>query len=162
MPYSPASITSIPNAISYLVTLFTTAAPYDPNNTPIMIWLGEELGVFSSPTTIEINGVDPVEREWASLGPNYLIEEDYSIKCKLSAFIGEGSTTADFLSVMTSTWAIWNTLEIAVANDTTLGENVRVCWFDETVYAPTTDAMGRAMAVISWTIRCQARVTTLS
>lgn len=160
--YLPAHITSIPGAMADLVTLFGTAAPMDQNNEPILIWLGEELGVFSSPTTIEMNGVEPVEREWASLGPNYLIEEQYSIKCKLSTFVGEGSTTADFLSVMDSAWSIWEALEVAIANDPTLDGNVRVCWFDETNYMPTTDGMGRAMATILWVIKCEARVTTLS
>jgi hypothetical protein len=162
MSYQPAHITSIPNAITFLVNLFQTTCPYDSNNEPITIWLGEELGVFSAPTTIEINGVDPVDRQWASLGPNYLIEEDYSIKCKVSSFTGEGSSVTDFLSVMDSVWTIWEALEMGIMVDPTLGGYVRVCWFDETIYEPTTDGTGRAMAAISWVIKCEARVTTIS
>lgn len=162
MTYTPAHITSIPGAIADLVTVFGNACPYDPNNEPITVWLGAELGVFAAPTTIEINGVDAVLREWASLGPDYMIEEQYSIKCKLSIFVGEGSAITDFLGVMNSAWSIWETLEIAVANNPTLDGNVRLCWFDETNYEPTTDAMGRAMGVISWVIKCEARVSTLS
>lgn len=162
MTYLPAHITSIPGAVSDLVTIFGVTCPTDPNNEPIVIWLGEELGIFSSPTTIEINGVDPVIREWASLGPDYRIEEQYSIKCRLSVFAGEGSVLTDFLNVMNAAWTIWEALEIAVANNPTLDGNVRLCWFDETNYQPTTDAQGRAMACINWTIKCEARVYTLS
>ncbi len=162
MTYLPAHITSIPGAVADLVTIFGVTCPYDSNNEPIVIWLGEELGVFSSPTTIEINKVEPVVREWAELGPTYRIEEQYSIQCKLSVFTGQGSTLPDFLSSMNSAWSIWEALEIAVANNPTLDGNVRLCWFDETNYQPTTDSTGRAMASINWVIKCEARVTTLS
>lgn len=163
MPLVPASITSIPGAVNYLFTLFQTAYPIDANNVPVMVWFGTELGAFSAPTTIEINGIDPGDQEPAELGPNYKREETYAIKCKISVFSGSGANGAtDFLARMNDVFTVWKALEIAVANDPTLGGNVRFAEFGDMAYEPTTDGSGRATGCITWCVRCQQRVTSLS
>ncbi len=160
--YAPAHITSIPGAVNDLINKFSTAYPYDQNNIPVYVWFGTELGAYSAPVTIEINGIEPVLREWAELGPNYRIEEDYSIRCKITVFMGSGTAVSDFLNSMSAVFAVWNALEMAVANDPTLSGSVRLSWFDEVNYEPTTDGSGRAMGTITWVVRCQARISTLS
>ena len=161
--YAPAHLTSIPGAVNDLYAKFTTAYPYDQNNQPVYVWFGQQLpSTYSAPVTIEINGIEPVVRDWATLGPDYRIEEDYSIRCKLTVFTGQGATATDYLNSMSSVFAVWTALETVVANDPTLSGNVRVSWFDEVNYEPTTDGSGRACGTITWVVRCQARVTTLS
>lgn len=135
----------------------------DPNNVPVTVWFGSELAVWSGPTTIEINGVEPADQEPAELGPTYRREEVYSVKCKITVFNGEGANgSTDFLTSMDNCWNVWIALEIAVANDPTLGGNVRFAEFGEMVYEPTTAANGAAMGTLLWVVRCQARVTSLS
>ena len=163
MPFVPASITSIPGTVNYVYNLFSTTYPYDANNVPTFVWFGTELAAFSAPTTIEINCVDPADQEPAELGPNYRREELYSIKCKITVFNGQGAGGAtDFLARMDDCFTVWKALEIAVANDPTLGGNVRYAEFGEMNYEPTTDGSGRAMGCLTWCIRCSQRVTSLS
>lgn len=153
---------AIPGTIDDLITVFGTAAPTDTNNEPIMVWFGAELGVFTSPTTIEINGVDPVTREWAVLGPDYTIEEHFSVKCKISVFSGLATSLQDFIATKNLVFGVWNALEMAVANNPTLDGNVRLAWFDECMYEPSQDAAGQACGEITWVVKCEARVSTLS
>ena len=161
--YSPAHITAIPDTVDYLISLFQTTCPYDSNNEPIRVWFGVQLGVWQAPTTIEINKIQPIMREWAELGPTYRVEEHFSVWCKITVFSGEGmGGTPDFQASKNSVFSVWGALEKAVANDPTLGGNVRVCRFDDVNYEPTTDAAGRAAGMITWAITCEARVTTLS
>lgn len=163
MTYQPADITAIPGTLPYLVTLYQTAYPMDTNNVPVVVWFGVELGVWSSPTTIEINGVEPADQEPAELGPDYRREETFSVKCKITVFSGTGANgTPDFLARMTDCFTVWKALEIAVANDPTLGGNVRFAEFGEMQYEPTTDGKGDAVGTLLWVVRCQARVTSLS
>ena len=161
--YTPVDITAIPGTITYLVTLFGTAYPMDANNVPVLVWFGTELAAYSSPTTIEINGVDLADQEPAELGPNFKREETFTVKCKITVFNGEGANgTPDFLARMTDCFAVWKPLVIAVANDPTLGGNVRFAENGEMIYTPTTDGSGRAMGSLTWGVRCQQRVTSLS
>ncbi len=163
MTYSPAHISAVPGAIDYTVNLFSVTCPTDSSNVPIMVWFGAELGVWQEPTTIELNAVHPISRKWVQLGPTFRIEEDFSIQCKITVFSGEGAGgTTDFLTAKDNVFSVWDTLEMAVANDPTLGGNVRISWFDDADYQPAVDAAGRAMGLMTWVIKCQARVTTLS
>lgn len=159
----PASITSIPGTVNYLFDLFGTTYPLDANSVPTLIWFGVTLTTFSAPTTIEINEVEPADQEPAELGPSYRREELYSIKCKITVFNGEGSNGAsDFLARMNDCFTVWKALAVAVANDFTLGGNVRYAEVGELCYEPTTDGSGRAMGCLTWVIRCSQRVTSLS
>ena len=166
MTFTPRHLSSIPQTTDYLYNLFSSSYKTDTNNQPVMVWFGTELGVWSTPITIEINGIEPVLREWATLGPDYQIEEDYSIRCKITSWSGESfsdptSAAQNFLNVKNDVFTAWFALEAAVANDPSLGQNVRVAWFDEMNYAPTTDGSGHACGTITWAVRCQVRVSTL-
>lgn len=158
-----SDITSIPGALQSLYNLYSAAYPMDANNIPSMIWFGEELSVFSAPTTIEINSILNAEQEPAEIAPTYKKEETYDVRCKLSVFNGSGSNgSADFLANMLTCWDVWKALEIAVANNPTLDGNVRYCFFTEMAFEPTTDGAGRAAGYITWVVRCVQRVTSLS
>ncbi len=163
MPYVPASVTAIPGTIHYVYNLFGATYPMDANNVPTLVWFGSELAVFSAPTTIEINCVDPADQEPAEMGPNYRREELFSLKCKITVYSGEGANGAtDFLARMDDCFTVWKALAIAVANDPTLGDNVRYAEFGEMEYMPGTDASGRATGCLTWSVRCSQRVTSLS
>lgn len=161
--YVPSDISAIPGTLPYLVTLFGNAYPMDADNVPVLVWFGAELTTFSSPTTIEINGIDVADQEPAELGPNYKREETFTVKCKITVFNGEGANgSTDFLDRMNDCFTVWKALVIAVANDPTLGGNVRFAENGEMAYLPTTDATGRATGTLIWGVRCQQRVTSLS
>jgi hypothetical protein len=160
---TPASVSAIPGTIPYLFNLFATTYPMDPNNVPTFVWFGVQLTAFSAPTTIEINGVGPADQEPAEMGPNYKREETFSVNCRVSVFNGQGASgSTDFIARMTDCFTVWKALEIAVANDPTLGNNVRYAEFGDMEYEPTTDGSGRAMGCLTWCVRCSQRVTSLS
>lgn len=148
------------SSVQFLATqsLFSILSGLFPLDT---VWLGTELGVFQTPTTIEINGITG-DQQPAELGPNYKREETFAIHCKITVFSGEGSTSTDFLNRMSDTWAVFDAIEIAIANNYTLTNVVRYAEIGETDYMPTTTQNGSAMGQLTFEVRCSQRVTSLS
>jgi len=161
MTYSPNDLTSVPSTIAALVSIFGTACPIDPSNRPILVWYGQELGVYQTPTTIEINGASQTQTP-AELGPTYRREEEFLIHGKISLFSGEGADVIDHLNRMNECWNIWKSLQTAVANNPTLNGNVRFAEFSSAEDMPSSTPRGNAMHQIMFDIRCEARVTSLS
>jgi len=147
-------------SVQYLAaqSYFNMLTALFPNYT---VWVGAELGVFQTPTTIEINGVTG-DQQPAELGPNYRREETFSIHCKITVFAGEGSTPTDFLNRMDDTWTVFNAIEVAVANNPTLTQVVRYAECGDMDYVPTTTQNGSAMGQLTFEVRCSQRVTSLS
>ena len=160
--YTYGDITSIPNALTQLYSVFQAAYPLDANGQQVFFWFGAELGAWSAPTTIEINGVHPADQEPADVSQAFLREETFSIDCKITTFSGGATTQADFFASMNATWNVWIALSIAVANNPMLNGVVRYAEFGEMDYSPTTDAKGMCMGTLTWATRCSARVTSLS
>jgi hypothetical protein len=157
----PNNLTAVPATIQALIGIFGAAAPLDPNNRPIMVWYGRELGVFSEPTTIEINGVSQTQSP-AELGPTYRREEEFYVHCKVSVFSGEGADSQDHVNRMIEAWNVWKALEVAVANNPTLNGNVRYAEMVSVDDLPSTSPRGSAMHQLSFELRCEQRVTSLS
>jgi hypothetical protein len=145
----------IPAAVHALFDLYQATYPADT------VWFGAELGTFATPTTIEINNVSG-DQQPAELGPNYRREEVFSVACRITVFSGEGSDPIDFLNRMDDTYAVFNALEIAVANNPTLSGTVRFAECGQMDYEPTTDAKGMAMGHLTFVVRCSQRVTSLT
>lgn len=162
MAYAFGHITSIPPALHALYSILSAAYPTDPNGEPVMYWFGAELGAWESPTTVEINGVHPADQEPASLGPDYLREEIFSVDCRATVFGGDSTTANGFLSNMDAVWAVWIALETAVANNPELNGTVRYAEFGEMTYEPTTDGKGIVCGTLAWVVRCSARNFSLS
>lgn len=157
----PNTITAVPATIQALVSIFSAAAPMDPNNRPIMVWYGRELGAFAEPTTIEINGVSQTQT-CAELGPSYRREEEFLIHCKITVFSGEGADSQDHINRMIEAWNVWKSLEIAIANNPTLNQNVRYAEMASVDDLPSTTPRGSAMHQLTFEVRAEQRVTSLS
>ena len=158
---APNTITAVPNTIQALVSIFQAAAPMDLNNRPIMVWYVRELGVFAEPTTIEINGVSQTQMP-AELGPTYRREEEFIVHCKLTIFSGEGADSVDHINRMVEAWNVWKLLEIAIANNPTLNGNVRFAEMSSVEDLPSSTPRGTAMHQLTFEIRAEQRVTSLS
>jgi hypothetical protein len=157
----PNDLTAVPSTIQAIVSIFAIANPIDSNNRPIMVWYGQELGVFAEPTTIEINGVS-MTQEPAELGPNFRREEEFLVHCKITVFSGEGTSDQDHFNRMNDAWTIWKALQVAVANNPTLNNNVRYAEFVSVDDLPTTTPRGNAMHQLAFELRCEQRVSSLS
>jgi hypothetical protein len=162
MPYAFGHITSIPDAIDQLFTIYQAAYPTDANGEAVYFWFGKELGAWSAPTTVQVIGVHPADQEPAALGPDYTREELFSIECKLTVFGGMAPTLQSFLANKNSCWAAWKALAIAVANNPTLNGVVRFAEFGELDYIPDVDNKGMTMGTITWLAKCSQRVYSLS
>jgi hypothetical protein len=145
----------IPAATQSLFSIFTAAYPL------YTVWVGNELGVFATTDTIEINSVS-ADQAPAELGPSYRREEVFSVHCRITVIRGDASDPASYLGAMTDAFTIFNGLEAAVANNPTLTQVVRFAELGEMEYDPTTTAQGMSMAVLSFVVRCSQRVNSLS
>lgn len=150
-----------PAAVQQLIQVFTAAYPTDATGTPVMVWYGVELGVYSAPTTIEINGYTG-DQEPAELGISYRREETGSIHCKITVYAGNGADSVDHVNRMVDCWNVWDALEVAVANNPTLNGTVRFAELGAMDDTPTTTGQGMAMGQLVFDVRYSARVQSLS
>lgn len=162
MAYSFGDITSIPPALNALYSIFGAAYPVDANGEAVTLWFGASLPAWEAATVVQICAVDPADQQPATLGPDYLREETFSVRCEVTVFAGMPPTAVNYLANMSATWNVWKALEIAVANNPELNGTVRYAEFGEMIYEPAQDAKGMVMGTLTWFVRCSARVTSLS
>lgn len=160
--YAFGHITSIPPALQALFTVFEAAYPTDANGEAVLYWFGQSLPAWQPSTVVEITGVGPADQQPASLGPDYLREETFSVDCGITVFQGVTPTAANYFTNMNAVWNVWIALEKAVANNPTLNGTVRFAEFGELTYEPATDAKGLVMGTLKWFTRCSARNFSLS
>jgi hypothetical protein len=143
---------SIPGAVPYLVALAQTALGSDAT-----VWFGKELPLYSAPITMQITQI-VADQVPAELGPNYKREETYSIYCTITAYAGDQK----FLDRLSEAFTAFDAVEVAVANDPTLGGNVRFAQLGGMGFTPGADAQGQSIGTLPFLVRCQARVTSLT
>jgi hypothetical protein len=160
--YAFGHITSIPPALEALYSVFSAAYPTDANGEAVLYWFGASLPAWEPATVVEITGIAPADQEPASLGPDYLREETFSVECQITVFQGMPPTPVNYLANMNAVWNVWIPLETAVANNPTLNGTVRYSEFGEMTYEPATDAKGLVMGTLKWLTRCSARNFSLS
>ena len=107
---------SIPLAVPYFMNLCATALPSDS-----LVAFGTVLPKFTAPISLLVTEVVG-NQEPAELGPSYRREETYSILCELSSFSGD----QDLPLRLTEVFDAFALITVAVGNDMTLGQTVRL------------------------------------
>jgi len=148
---------SIPGAVQALITMM------DPLQGGVLpagtqVWFGLPLSRYIAPVTLQITSVRIEQDDIVVLGPSYRHEEVYSIECILTECFGDGNHLQRFLDVFTT----YNTIETTIANNPTLNQNVRVAIPEKTGYSPTADQKGLPVGTLTFEIRCEQRVNSLS
>jgi hypothetical protein len=151
---------SIPGAVAYWVNLAeTTLKSTVTSPDGVYVWFGSPLSRYIAPITLQVMEVTEITHQWAELGSQYKIEETYKIHNQLVSFAGDN----DQLGRMNEVFSNLQLLTVALANDYTLGGNVRLCLpVVEGDYLPGTDASGRTAGSLTFDIHCEARVTSLT
>jgi hypothetical protein len=142
---------AIPGTLSYFLTLATNTLPSDAT-----VSFGAYKPLFEAPVTLQVTGITG-DQEPAELGPNFRREETFSIECDLTSYAG------DQLQVnrLTEVFANFALLSVAVANDPTLGSNVRFAEVGDFTYVPGLDAKGQSIGSLTFAIRCSQRIDSL-
>lgn len=133
------------------------AADYLVANLPAA--LGSSVQVFdgiptqyTQPNVLCVLGWE-LDGEPATSGPNFQVEEDYTLQLHLRSFAGDTVSAA-----RASAANVYNQMQAFVRTDPTLGGNVRVAWVEHfKVQQGPTDNDGFAFEG-DIDIRCQARL----
>lgn len=147
------SSSAIPAA---LVQFLAIAAAALPANTTV--WFGEELPTYNTPTTLQVTEITG-DQTPAEVGPQYRREETFRLVCSLSSFQGG---TPDFPGLLASVMQSFALVSKAVGNNPKLNDTVRFAQVGNFIVSPVTDANGKSAVTLDFSVRCEARVTSLS
>lgn len=143
---------SIPGAVNALISIATAALP-----AATQIWFGKKLPVYEAPITLQILEISG-EQEWFELGPAYRREEVYAIHCELASWAGD----KDHPSRMAEVMGAFETLTLALYNNGTLNNTVRLSEVKMLNYTPDDDAKGWSLGRLDFTVECQQHISTLT
>lgn len=143
---------AIPGAVAYFIPLMASTLP-----TRTFIWLGNKLGVYSAPLTLEIVDIAG-DQEWASIGPDLQQEETFSINCSLTSYAGD----TDFQTRLAEAFAAFSLIQVAVGNDATLGGTVRLAQLRNFSFEPQADEKGQSIGVLMFEVYCERRNSALT
>jgi hypothetical protein len=118
---------------------------------------GTVFGPYIAPQALQITAIHFTEDQYAELGPRYQHEEHYNIECALSSTAGNDDELARF----TETYALYDAIQIAVANHPDLNQTVRLGWCRQLDYSPTYDPKGMSVGMLTFEVQVQARVDSL-
>lgn len=151
-PVWPQS-SSIPNAITQFLTMATTALPAGTT-----VWFGEELPAYSAPLTLQITEVTG-DQQPATIGLSYLREESFQLVCLLTWYQGGPQ---DFVTCLGNVMTNFALLSEAVGDNPTLNNAVRFAQVGNFIITPATDQNGQTAVTLSFALRCEQRVVSLS
>jgi hypothetical protein len=143
---------SVPSAVHAFMSI---AQAVLPNAT---VFFGKPLSLYTSPITLQVLAVHTGEQEVATLGPEYKREETYQIQCALTSFAGD----SDYLGRLDEVFASFSTLTTAIGNNPTLNQTVRFSEIRSFEYVPDADTKGMTLGMLTFTLACQARITSLT
>lgn len=150
---------SIPGAVNAFLTMMD---PLQGGALPAgtQVWFGKPLPKYIAQTTLQVVEVhgDPGQ-EPAELGPTYRREEVYDIACILTCWTGQPD---DYLGMFNQVFSVLKTVEVTVANNPTLNGNVRFAQIHTLDFVPDSDDAGHVLGSLTFTVNCQARITSLS
>jgi len=144
---------SVPSAVSALLSIATAALP-----TTAQVWFGKPLPTYTAPTTLQVYGVHDGTQEVAVLGPDFKREERYEIQCLLTSWAGD----QDFAGRMNEVYADFELITLAIGNNPTLNNTVRFAEIHTFDYIPDADAKGMSLGSLSFSVACQARISSLT
>lgn len=144
---------SIPGAIEQFIVVATAALP-----STFQVREGSIYGPNIGQQSVLIGDVTVTMDTWAELGPNYRHEEHFDIQCVLSSAAGND----DAPSRLNETYSLYNDISVAVANNPTLNNAVRVSYCRQLKYSPLPTSQGWSMGTLNFEVCCEQRVTSLS
>jgi|SRR6266702_1308718 len=153
---------SIPAASKYFAQLAQTAL-----GAQATVFMSRRLPLYTAALTLQIFG-QAGDQEPGEMGPNYRREETYAIECEITSYSGDqdqpGAPIADQPSFarQDECFAALNKIETAIANDYTLGGNIRYAEVGEFDFAADADADGKSLGHLKFAVRCSQRVTSLT
>ena len=145
---------SIPGTMTYFLQLMRTTLPTSP---PTTIHFGKELSVYQAPLTFQCIGWHGNQVP-AELGPSFRREEHFSIMCILSSLGGDQNWETRQTEVMNA----FQLITVAIANDGTLGGNVRYAEPGNFMFTPEPTKQGRSLGSLAFDIRCSQRIASLT
>lgn len=122
------------------------------------VWFGKPLAQYTTPITLQVLAVHTGEQEVATLGPEYKREELYEIQCVLTSFAGDN----DYLSRMDEVYGSFHSITVAIGNNPTLNQTVRFAEIKTFEYIPDADPKGMTLGSLTFTVACQARISSLT
>lgn len=146
------SQSAIPGALVQLMKVATAAFP--PGTT---VYYGEDLPAYTAPLTMQISEIVG-DQSWAELG-NFRREEKWSFTCELITYTGG---VPDWVAQLVSTFADFALLSLAIGTNPTLNGSVRVAEVGNFVTSSDTDANAQGATHLSFSVRCEQRVTSLT
>lgn len=147
------SSSAIPGAVAQFMSIAGAALPSGTT-----VWFGAELPTYTTPLTLQITEVTGDQKP-AEIGPGYRREETFSLACSLSAYAGG---TPNFPALLTQVMDGFALLSSAVGNNPTLNQAVRFAEVGNFVIEADTDSNGLSALTLTFALRCQQRVLSLS
>ena len=144
---------SAPIAVPAFMAVAAAALPAN-----FQIREGSIFGPRIDPSTLLVTGIHFLVDEYAELGPRYQHEEHYNIQCALATSTG----VDDQASTLQAVYALYELLSVAVANNPTLNQTVRLAWCRQLDYSMGYDAKGLTVGVLMFEVQIQVRVNSLS
>ncbi len=92
------------------------------------------------------------------MGPDFQREETYEIECLLTCFAGD----PDFWGRMDDVFSMFELVTVAVGNNPTLNQSVRFAEIKQFEYIPDADSNGMTLGSLSFSVACQARISSLT
>ena len=124
---------------------------------------------YIAPLTLQVSEVHG-EQEPAEMSPGYRREERYDMHCCLSYTSG-GTQDADFLYAFDQVFNNFTLIETTIANNPWLsvapvpGPGNGPVRFAQTIqldYVPNADTYGKIVGELTFTVHCEARVSSLT
>lgn len=147
------SSSAIPGALAQFMVIVKAALPAGST-----VWFGKELSTYTAPVTLQITEITG-DQNWGEIGPQYRREETFSLVCSLFCYQGG---EPDFPSVLSNVMTNFALVSKAVANNAKLNGTVRVAQVGNFLVTPTTDANGLSAVTLDFSVRCEARINSLS
>lgn len=144
--------TSIPQAVPAFISIAQAALP-----STVQVRFAQRFGPFIAPQTLLITNVRITKDDFAELGPTYRHEEHFAIECTMCSAVGNDDEATRMLEVFNN----YSLVSVAVANNPTLNNTVRVCHCQQIDYGPTYDPKGFSVGELTFAVDCEARVTSL-
>jgi hypothetical protein len=148
-----ASGSAIPGALAELMVVATGALPAYTT-----VWFGEELPTYTSPLTLQITEITG-DQVPAEIGPQYRREETFNLVCSLSTYQGG---PPDFPAILNTLMTQFIILSRAVANNPSLNGAIRFAQVGNFIITPASDPNGQSAVTLDFSVRCEARVTSLA
>lgn len=157
MPYP---VSTVPDAISYLVTAFQTQLSTDPNPSDITLFVGNDPGLIDTPDLIGITNVARNLDHFAMVGDgeDLAMYEKYSVYVRISSAQRAGTESAAAAALTARVWQLLAYLEYAVRLDPSLGGIVLTAWPGQTqggltVVAPDNNGW---ICEMTWKVDCES------